>query len=423
MDKKFNKENISDHGGRDLFYYISPWKVTLVVNLPILFLFAFTPSYYFELWYKSTKISNINELMYIFLCVLLFIFGGWLGDSFLRTYKIEAVGEKFIPRWYIRSGLLTALLAYFIWFGAGILRSGGLSNLFDVYIKSSFYVKETVLKTIPGVTTFTQVAVAAIPVSLLCFKTTRKEKILINILLLFAIARAFLFSERLALLELLLPILVILFEKKVRSFFKFLLLTVPFVVMFFIVAEMRRAFLFVSYSSILDLFKEGIIRFTGYYLTSINNALFVLEKLPFATPLYDVFQFIWKFPGLSNLYYKLFGMRELYFSYELAKYGFNPEYNTNTFIGSLILNFGLILTPIFAFLWGVMVGICYSLARFSNLAKSLYLIFFVGLLEFMRINYLLSSRLIPTYGFFILMFLLFPKISKIKIKRRSKNEP
>ena len=103
---------------------------------------------------------------------------------------------------------MVSIAAYVLWFARGILRAGGITALFETWRRDPEHVKGELLATFPGVTTLTQLAVAAIPLAI-AFKLVRPGsaiRVLVVVVFALAVVRTALFSERLALIELLLPL-------------------------------------------------------------------------------------------------------------------------------------------------------------------------------------------------------------------------
>jgi oligosaccharide repeat unit polymerase len=372
-------------------------------------------------WYREPKVSSEPWLMVYFGSILiLFGVGGYIGSHLLPNAKSwQGSAGVLVPRWYIRGGMIVALLAYLVWFIKGIQQIKSLEEIFSLYLRNPFYVKEVILKTIPGITTLTQTAVAAIPLMICCNRPKRFDYLLIGIILLLAATRSFLFSERLALLELLIPVIFLKVSArqiKWKKALAYIMIFFMLVVSFFILNESRRSFVYRGGSSAGNLCKMGVVRFLGYYMTSINNCLFLAQNFDFAAPLYYTFSAVWRFPGFRGLYTEFTGIEPIYLPQILYRHGMNPEFNTITTIGSWINDFGLIGTPIVASFFGFLSGVLYRLASQNKFIAALYSVWLVGLLEFMRIYYFTNTRLFPAYVFFMSALLFAKRISKRQLR-------
>lgn len=399
----------------------SPYCFTFLLYIPIFVLYIFMPSNFFYTSYNAEKISDSWYIMYYGVLLIVFGIGGYIGSN-LRydiNSKLAESTKIVIPRWYIRGGMLISLLAYILWFILGIYRSDGIKNLIMFWLCDPFYVKSRLLKTVPGVTTLTQVAVAAIPIMICCQRASHFDYFLSMTILTLATIRSFIFGERLALLELLIPIIFLKMSNKELKWKHVLILLLSFlifIIIFFIVAESRRSFLYRHVNDGLSLFIQGIIRFIGYYMTSINNGIFFMKYYAYASPLYSVFSSLWHFPGLNNIYTVVTGLVPIDFNNILTQH-LNPEFNTFTAIGQWAMDFGLFGVFIYTFLFGFLSGILHNLTFRNKLVRALYSIWLVGLMEFMRISYFTSTRLFPAYLFFIGAILLekrLPVYHKVK---------
>lgn len=405
------------------FYILaSPFVLTFAIYIPTFSIYLIMSPTLFEAWYNAPKVlSSPWQTIYFFSILLVFGIGGYLGSHLLPKAKSrQRTSVGIVPRWYLRGGMVVAMFAYLVWFALGIKRAGGIGSLFSIYLIKPFYVKSVILKTAPGITTLTQVAVAAIPLLICYHRLARVDLVLIGVILLFGILRAFVFSERLAILELAVPVAFLMLSLKRFSWVKAFYYIVIFIILaisLFIISESFRSFAHKEWSSIEALFRAGTVRFLGYYMTSVNNALFFINNYAFASPLYFAFQAIWRFPGLRGVYTSLTGSKPIHAPQVLYYYGMNPEFNTATTIGSWVVDFGLLGTFIVALFFGFFSGALYRLASQNRFIAALYSVWLVGLLEFMRISYFTSTRLFPAYLFFTGGLLLAPRVKQTGSKR------
>jgi len=389
------------------FYILaSPYMLTAGMYIPIFLVYLIIPPALFEDWYSQPKlISNLWQATYLFNILILFGMGGYLGFRLLpMTKSRKMVSVVIVPGWYVRSGMIVVIFAYLAWFGLGIQRAGSIGSLFSIYLMDPFYVKSMLLKTVPGITTLTQVAVAAIPLMICRSQLARVDRMLIGVVLLLATLRAFLFLERLAILELVIPLAFLgLSSKRIKwtKVLRYVLFFIIVVISFFILNELYRSFAHKEWTSMGELVEAGVVRFLGYYTTSVNNAIFCVDNLAFAAPLYSTFQAIWRFPGLRDAYRNFAGIYPIHVPQILYQHGMNPEFNTVTAIGSWVVDFGLFGTFIVALFFGFFSGVLYRLASQNRLATAFYSVWLVGLLEFMRIFYFATTRLFPAYLFFM----------------------
>jgi len=391
-----------------LYRLCAPHVLTVVLFFPVLVLYWWIPAEVFMEWWESPKIGNVGTILYFAVSLLIFGFGSAVGASFSsktlnRAPTTNESQTTYVQIWYIRIGLLVSIFAYLLWFGLTLKRAGGIAPLIVSMVIDPFYVKSDLMKTVPGVTTLTQVAVMAIPLALCSGKMTWLDRGLICTVIALAAVRSFFYSERLALLEVVVPALFLLATRqKVRRVVVLAGLSgvATSVLAIFILLESSRSFVYKGITTFWGLVEAGMVRFVGYYVTSINNANLLVEKLSFDTPLYSVLSWVWSFPGVGNLYQWITGLGPINFADSLAERGLNPEFNTSTAIGSWVSDFGIVGAPIVVVFFGMISGMLHRLSPKSELVAPLYAVWIVGLLEFMRIPYFTGTRMFPAFLFF-----------------------
>jgi oligosaccharide repeat unit polymerase len=404
----------------------SPVTIALALYVPLLLLFLVTQSSVFESEFGVVKSTSLPGLTYLALALLVFLFGAIAG---LRTnvrparravFAVEP-DEQFRDR--LARGLTVALLAsitaYLIWFGSGVARAGGLTAFLEEWTRDPENLKAEILKTIPGVTTLTQLSVAAVPL-VIAFGLRRRRGMmpLIATIFVLAVIRSFIFSERLALLELVVPVVYLALGKRVVLVPKALMVALASglaVLVLFTATEARRSFVYTNNFSLTHV----TARFFGYYLTSENNALVVADRYPGATPFAYTGAMFWQFPFVDHLrvenapvvgtfslrYQDLFHKDLTVFWPEaFQENGLSYQYNVFTTPGFLAADFG------WAGLGGVLLlglysGALYRRAQAHPFHRALYAVWLVGLLEFMRIMYFFDTRALPAYAVFAVIYL------------------
>jgi len=392
-----------------LFVLASPAALVVWWYFPMLLIYEMVPGTWFSTAFGEPKIFSSWGYAYSVFLLLLFAIGGVIGSRVLSDIpssqtRSDRVLTHRLPRWYIRGGLMVSLFAYMIWFGFGIYRAGGIESLWALYLQNPFYVKFVLLKTLPGITTLTQVAVVALPLVLCCYKPRRFDWFMVGVILILAAVRSFLYSERLALLELAIPLVFIIALRQRFTWSRTVRFGIAFLAMiitFFIISEAKRSFVYYGVTSLRDVAMVGFIRFWGYYLTSINNMFLIFEHFSLVAPFYNTFSFIWKFPLLKGVYEALTGFSPINMPMILASSGLNPEFNTATTLGALVVDFGLLGAVLATFSLGGISGFLYGLSRRGGIWLAFYSVWLVGLLEFMRIYFFFTTRLFPAYLFFL----------------------
>jgi len=387
---------------RDNFHnFLHPYLFSLILYFPILLIYLSIPHKVFEKWYGSPKLMSIDDVgivLYFVLLIIGFSISAYVGEKIkLPIFRIR----KTVPLWYIRLGLLISILAYIIWFLAAFKRAGSVESLISIYLVDPFFVKENYMKTLPGITTLTQVSVMAIPFMVCFYRLEIIDKILVIIIVIFAMIRSFVYSERLALLEIIIPMgYVFLLKKNVtlKMFVKYFLVTLVGIIAFFVINEAFRSF---RYKNVESIWMEGIIRLLGYFLTALNNSILYISEYSFEMPTYHTFQMIWKFPLFDHLYYKVWKTIIPNTPVILYREGLNPEFNNINIIGTMVSDWGFLGAFLIINTIGIISGIIYRLSSKSRFFLAIYSLWFVGLLEFMRISYFFDTRLFPAYLFLL----------------------
>jgi oligosaccharide repeat unit polymerase len=405
----------------------SPVTLALALYLPLLGLFVVTSPAVFTDEFNVEKSSSLAGLAYLAIAIVVFVFGAVAGMRRTPGRRSVDVGAVAVEGdlaetalRLLRVSLLIAIAAYLVWFAHGVVLAGGVGSLVHLWLQNPEDVKANILKTIPGVTTLTQLAVAAIPL-LLAFRLRSRRGItaLITVVFVLAIVRSFAFSERLALLELLVPVVYLVLAPRVVEVHKAVLVALAAglaVLVLFAVTEARRSFVYTQNLSA----GHVTARFFGYYLTSENNAIVVVQHYPGATPFANTGQMLWDFPLVKHLrvpnvplvgtlaldYPDLFGRDPATFWPDVfPDQGLSYEYNVFTTPGFLAADFGW-LGLVGVGLLGLVSGSLYRRARSSPFHRAFYAVWLIGLLEFMRIMYFFDTRALPAYLLFGLVYLL-----------------
>ena len=182
------------------------------------------------------------------------------------------------------------------------MRAGGLTAFAHEWSPNPEGVKVDILKTIPGVTTMTQLAVAAVPLAI-AFGVHRRRGMmpLIVTVVTLALVRSFIFSERLALLELVVPLVYLGLGRRIVLVPRALLFAGASglaVLALFTATEARRSVVYTHQFS----YTHMTARFFGYYLTSENNALVVAGHYRAATPFAYTGEMFWKIPLVDKVH-------------------------------------------------------------------------------------------------------------------------
>lgn len=418
-------------------WWMHPRCMVLLLGVPFLIFAYLIPQRSFVDLYGSAKHVDLS-----FVLVGLLVYGGFLAGSFLtvRLHEDNREGDVIAYcRWFVWPMFLVTVFGYAVWFGNTVLAAGGLwpvlGALSDVLIQqgpgASDYVKFDLFQNVPGITTLTQVGILYATVEALLWTRSASDRRIafarFSIVLLLGLTRAVLLSERLALIETVVPVAIVwLGSSGMRQAYRKVVLFLPFIVApvvfgLFAFGEYFRSWTY--YRSIYPgtYLEFAIQRFLGYYTTAVNNAavMYYFEPLhPFRHTLDSLFAFPLFGEVASRGYTALFGGNYTdEQNQEVLRLYANPEFNNVPIIGLLPNEFTILLAPVVALLIGaVSVSLYKSFASGYLVGLLLYPSWFVGLLEISRVYYWSSSRYFPVLAVLFGSLLLF-KAAKVPVRR------
>jgi len=328
------------------------------------------------------------------------------------------------------------LFAYIVWFFLLLhsgLSLGSLAAALRGESGASFDIRDQG-QTLPGVTTLVQLEMGFLIIGLiLAMKLGCRRHFLgifIPLLMVLAIAwvRSKLWSERLAVIELLIPGVVLIFRLCRSDLWKGWqriltaaapLAAPPLLFLFFSISEYSRSwsgFYSETQSSFL-LF--SFMRLTGYYVTALNNGAVCVEVMHHYNVPYDTLEWFWKFPLVKALMpYETVANSQPWDDYQdlLTKMA-NPEFNNPSGVFVVRLDYGYTGGLFVWFAVGIIAMLLYrSFVKGSLAGLLLYPFFFIGLLESPRVFYWGLSRCFPTFA--LLFFMLFLVLFTSQVVRR-----
>lgn len=396
---------------RRLWWLHPAWIFAMVVSSTMVAAYWQAKSAY--LLYGTPKYVKIEHLVMAFAAIAVFAIGGKLASLARAPQSLPATdGLKTVRTLYYATLALTAF-GYLMWFGVGI-KNGFHFGQFMALVTGSdkdLYgtLRQELFTTIPGVTTCTQFGVAAMLLGTWLFVHGEKRTGLVLLLLMSVAAfRAILFSERTALLELLLPPgLVILrgmvLGKPWPAFIRKALLGAPIfavvgLLLFFGGFEYFRSWHY--YQTKFDSYPEFVVwRLSGYFTTAHNNGAMALEtNQPRPLP-YFTWRPLWEFPGVASSpfgYKKLTGI-DMGDTHDamLEKYG-TIELNNEGGLFQAALDYGWAGFLLYWFAYGFCATKLYRRYMAGTLGGvTIYPLVYLSLLEVPLVLLLFYTRLTP----------------------------
>jgi hypothetical protein len=372
----------------------------------------------FQLWgvprYIDFSLAMLGVLSGLaFLCAA--VFAGGFRHSAVVSVALSARVVSRLHQLAIAMFAL-ALLGYAAWFGLSFIRGAALADFVSVISFEDGAVSglKDVSPPVAGVTTLTQLGVVSAAIMMFLRRSnagTYSNQLYVLVGL--ALFRSFFYGERLALIEVALPLIIIMFvveapsSRPRRWIPRYLrlpralvpVLMVPAIWALFAFFEYSRSWLY--YRDVVNSsFVEYVsTRLLGYYTTTVNNGALYHQLLSSQhhDP-YFSFAFLWDAPGIGWFVGSpdiLGTSPRAWWSSTLTNLA-NPEFNNE---GTFLITDADLGTPLSIVYWaalGLAVGYAYNRARGGDVRFLLaYATIFLGLLEISRINYWTQGRFIP----------------------------
>jgi oligosaccharide repeat unit polymerase len=392
---------------------------------------------YLEYWGIPRKVFNLEYLIISALCILCFVTG-----SFFSSRKIDSKNEVYFADknlwlssndFYIKRstilvnfGTVLTILGYIVWIWS-IWQNGMSFDLLRGIISQEegavWITKRITQNTIPGITTLTQLGPGLSITAAVLWRQNKNLHLNFYVILMFAFIRAIVVSERVAVVEILIPFFVVYLQNnwnRIGLFFKLLAGLLPFfgligISLLYGGFEYFRGWTTEknAHSSILAFSIQSVM---GYYVSSFNNGAALMEAIPM--PLcelpYTTLNWFFGFPLIGE---KIIAwINPSFVPYTGWYYFIIPNENLNSPCGlfGFIYDFGLIGGLVAWALAGFLAGSIYRLYAQQRLSGLIfYSYFIVGLLEVPRIMTWTAGRNLPTWAFLYASYLVLRKNYKL----------
>lgn len=408
--------------GTNNCWWLKPHTLGVFFVAP-LFIFVVTS-------YKSTTVISFLSTDYILIgltFILTFSLFAYIGSkltagrfSLLGNTNINCirfVGEHLVIRYgYLDFLAIVSILAYIIWFHTLLLHPGLLLDTLKTGTGFESGIRGTV-STISGVTTFTQLGVIYViayfgmrKIWNVSFPSIR-YRVYCYFIIILAVIRMIAWTERLALLEILVPIALVwlsfttfrkryLFMRLVMRFGPYFGLLLLFG--FFAFTEYFRSWgAYYRFQSTDGFFPFIANRLFTYYSSSLNNGagLLATSHWPDGNMTF-LLSWFYNFPGVGHFFTDpaMFNPTLQF----LNTYG-NPQFNTTAGLYAVIFDLGLVGGLAGSAVWGIITGGLYRLFVLKRpVGILLYPVFYVSILEMLRELYLTETRMFPIIVFSLL---------------------
>jgi len=299
---------------------------------------------------------------------------------------------------------------YVLYTGAGIANGLDPAAVVQALITQENYSGDAkqALQGIAGVTSLTQVGIAFVVVATWVLVTRWQRRLAwqLAIVLLLSLVRSFVASERLALVEVAVPAVVIVVlaagrsrvrARRLAASWAPVVLT-PLVFVLFAAFEYSRSWQFFKTRTDESFPVFALIRLVGYYATSYNNGQLHLDHDPFPgrLPLDSIAAF-WTAPGIAQLglYDRLSAPAPAVSQDVLERFG-NPEFNNPGGLTTPFVDFGTAGGFLFFVVAGLVIGLLFrGFLEGSPVGTLLYPMVVTGLLDLPRYLYWTQGRVVP----------------------------
>jgi hypothetical protein len=408
---------------REIWWLNPLWVAGISCSVISVCSYLLPESLYRSFW-RTPKFFGLEQLGICLAFTAVFVLGAAATSKGRREHAydgrawVDQVPWKSAERlfWFC---FVSAVVGYVAWAVAAIERGASLALALDVLRGEPgavYEMKEVYLVTISGVTTLTQMGIVCVVLGVMIgiARGWRKVVVPITVLFLLAVIRALFNAERLAIIELAVPMTVLMIHLLVaesdfwaRRHWR-LLQAIPIVAAIGLLVMFGTFEYFRSWSTFyaggdLSFLQFTVIRLLGYYVTALNNGVLLVSRLdPVAAPV-TTLHFMWRFPVLKDIADSLFGYlpitdpaQEPYMA--VLDREANPEFNNGSALLAPVIDFGYAGAMLFWLCAGLLVGLLYrwfSEKRLAGLA--LFPIFFVGVTELARIMYWGEGRVVVAY--------------------------
>jgi hypothetical protein len=410
-------------------WWMHPGWTGLWVTLPCLAITWLTPDNDYRLWWRTPKyFTSTHGLM------TLSLLGAFVVGAILPSLARRRPGSQHMPmlvtsaqrQTLARAGrvfLVLTIIGYAAWMSVAVARGYGpqqLSSVLRLRQGALLGDRAQYFNTVPGITTLTQFG----PVALICLLLHRRisgerHTLALTALAAATLARTFLNAERLALVEMAVPAVVLAAALLPRAEHKprrtwlwtlFPLIAPVVLIIVFGAFEYTRSWND-TYSQHADS-SFGLFvlhRIGGYYATASNNSAILIDHLArsMLLPCYTI-SFFWNFPIFGSF----FDSRSTFLTgsgnwFEmLTTYG-NPEFINQGGILPAVADYGFLGAHVWWGFIGLLLGLCYRTLRAGEpYGLVLYAVIYVGLLELGRIFYWGYGRAFPTLAGGIIVWML-----------------
>lgn len=403
------------------------YAFALLTGVMALIAITLPPERYAEWRVQDYLDGDLSQILVILM--LVFLMGTLIGSGLATRggridIDITVKQLRYLRRAY-KVLLVLSLAGYVLWLGSAISQGVSLANLTSVIDRDLGAISELKANSRPigGLTTFTQFGPVAIALGVLLKKVDSGRRFY-WILIALAAFRATFYAERLALIEALLPLILLAAltargKTKRAALIRIAPIVAP-VLAWAVFATFEYSRSWVYYQNLTNLpFVEWVsLRLAGYYTTSFNNSALMVHATQgiHAQPYFAVDGF-WNFPIIAAIYpHKgMQGMEATVWWANVLKLNANPEFNNTGSFLVAYAEFGIVTAVFFWLALGLVSGLVFArMTRGSIPALLAVTTLFVGLLELSRFTYWTQGRAFPVLLAVVVIAFTYPRVRAAK---------
>jgi len=368
-------------------------------------------------WVNGTTVIHVLLLLVAFAIPAAIVAAEGIRRREWKSWTLSPRERHALYRVMVGLFILT-LLGYLIWVAESASRGFGISSVGQLSSDAASGASYTIRQetgTVPGLTTATQFGIAVTIIGAILGPAYRRSvKYMMGTVLVLAAARAYINSERLAFIEVAVPMAVVLLsraytresrglraQRRRRRIWWAPIVAIPVLVLGFAGLEYYRSWQSYKATVHTSELSWAANRLDGYYSTSYNNAQMLTSTnswpQPRALPVGSI-PVVWNIPVLDKVFnYKAFTGFDwrVTQTQALTRYT-NAEFNNFSGILWTYLDYGIVGGMIFIGLFGALTGGLYAaFAQRRRWGLLLYPLFVEGLIDLPRVTYLLDGRAFP----------------------------
>jgi hypothetical protein len=385
-----------------IYWWAYPSRLALFVHLPIFVLCALMDETSYALYKHSTKFLSGEIFALGLAAILCFALGAFLLEPRAALAETTRVAEQTVNN---ALNLLFAIVlaAYAIFLFPVVVSPNLLLDLLQGSTSAMFGLRET-LNRIAGLTSLVNLQ-SLVAVLVCAYRPLTGKRLpqpyrrLMIVLAIACILRAWLWSERLALIELALPVTIVSFAKAATEpragLFRPLVFAPPLALVavfaIFAIGEYFRSWQFYQYVFSGSFLEFAAVRFAGYYATALNTGAAICSL---NDPLYmptETAEWFYRFP-----LWQLIDERHRPSTFDVMNFleaYLNPEFNNISGVFMPLLDYGPVLGLACWATLGVLSGYLFRLFALGRVGGLLFFpVWFVGIAELLRVFYWADSR-------------------------------